>query len=149
MGMVWWVWVFWGLTTAVAVTDWRGHIIPNELFLVGLANGAAGIAIGHAWWHIAWAVGGWIVFEGWMALFPGQLGWGDVKWSAVALITLGSTGLAVVLCGLVGTYLWGWGRWLWRRWHQIREPRRGHPLPWAPAAWGGLTLILTTFLLAR
>lgn len=139
--------IFWGLTTAIAWTDLRRQVIPNGFVLAGVANAGLNLLWTHAWWHLAWAGGTWLAYEGWLAGFPGTLGWGDVKWATVTMLTLGSTGLTVVLAGHLGAVLWGTVRWGWRRGCRgLQEPWRGQPIPWAPGAWVGLTGVLVIFV---
>lgn len=143
--MDWWGVVLWGLTTAVAWTDLRWHVIPNGFVVAGLVNAGLSLLWTHAWWHLAWAGGTWLVYEAWLAAYPGTLGWGDVKWAAVTMATLGPAGLLVLWAGHLGALLWGTVRWCWRRGRRRPASWRGQQIPWAPGAWVGLTGLFTLF----
>lgn len=135
-----------GLTGIVAVTDWRGQVIPNRwsglgagLVLMGILTGALPAT------RLLWGMGTWGAYELSLWWQPGSVGWGDVKWASFLMALFGGLGLLMVGAGHAGSLLWGTCQWAREGRHR---PWRQYGGPWAPGAFAGCLLLGSAFFVS-
>ena len=129
------------LTTWAARSDIFHRRLPTRVVWIALGFMAAALSFGiWPWSRLWWAVGTWAVYDGSATLFPGTLGYGDVKWAAVTMAFLGPVGLVVLGFGHVGTIIWGTVRWA-----EAERPRAiswaQSTGPWLPGAAVGVAAV--------
>jgi leader peptidase (prepilin peptidase)/N-methyltransferase len=102
------------LAPVLAVIDLRWRRLPDPLTLpaypaaaVLLAAGALAVPDGirHFLSALAGLAGAWLFFALLALIYPGGLGWGDVKLSGVLGLYLGWLGTAAVAAGLLGAFV--------------------------------------------
>lgn len=127
-------------TAIAAEEDIRRREIPNPLSALGALWGM-GLMVMHVlpWFRLLWAAGIWGLYELGLALQPGSVGWGDVKWASIVMGWLGAPGLVVLAWGHLGSTLWGTADW-WR--HGRQTPWSRSAGPWAPGALLGLLILI-------